>query len=140
MKRPAAGRSGPSRARPSFHTRALGRLLPSRPQQEVRGGGVADASRGSSVSCGSGRQQGGQEEEEKQQAKQRQHASRAQLLRHVTAVMRHSGQGQSCGRLGGLVVPPRPLPSPRTQDEATGGAQPLVTSGASHGISELSRP
>ena len=89
----------------------------------------------------SGRQQGRAGGGGEAAASKRQHASRAQLLRHVTAVTRTLRTGLELpAAVWGLGrCPAGPLPSPRTQDEATGPQLP-VTSGASHGISELSRP
>ena len=89
----------------------------------------------------SGRQQGRAGGGGEAAASKRQHASRAQLLRHVTAVTRTlRTRLELPAAIWGLGrCPAGPLPSPRTHDKATGPQLP-VTSGASHGISELSHP
>lgn len=70
----------------------------------------------------------------------RQHASRAQLLRHVTAVTRTlRARLELPAAAWGLGQPLRP-PS-ITTNPGRGHWPPMpVTRGASHGISELSRP
>lgn len=145
MKRQQPGRgSSPSKGPGhSFHTRALepgcSQTVPT--SKRTDWGCVLMPPGGSSVSCDEWKAAG--------EGRRRRRSSSEQAAACFPGTVtkaRDCGDEDTqdraraaCCRLGFGRYPAGPLPSPRTQDEATGPQLP-VTSGASHGISELSRP